>query len=107
MKRINNPIQNNTDVEKAVETFTAFLSDGREINFRGVIAKDLLVLEKQSMKSPFGDMERGIRLAERLSLAPNKLSRVDIESMGVKDFRIISDLIAQASGLTTEDLGND
>jgi hypothetical protein len=77
------------------------LSDGRVVVMKQMTAKDLLFMERTLSK--VGDIERGMRIAERLSIDPGKITFPEIQSLGVKDFKKISELAGKAGGLDDED----
>ena len=85
--------------QKNVETFSTTISDGREIQIREMTGRDLLYMEKELGKA--GDVERGMRIIERLIVGSDKITYDEILDLGVKDFKKLSDLVAKASG--TED----
>jgi hypothetical protein len=82
--------------KKDILTFTTTLSDGREIIIREMTGRDLLYMEKDLSKA--GDVEKGMKIIERLSVGINKISYEEVLDLGVRDFRKVSDLVAQASG---------
>lgn len=79
------------------EKFETTLSNGRKVVMREMSARDLLFMERNLAK--IGDIERGMRIAERISIEPGKITFPEIQSLGVKDFRKISDLAGKAGGL--------
>lgn len=85
--------------QKKVETFSTTISDGREIQIREMTGRDLLYMEKELGKA--GDVERGMRIIERLIVGSDKITYDEILDLGVRDFKKLSDLVAKASG--TED----
>lgn len=85
--------------QKKVETVSTTISDGREIQIREMTGRDLLYMEKELGKA--GDVERGMKIIERLIVGSDKITYEEILDLGVKDFRKLSDLVAKASG--TED----
>ena len=84
---------------KNLETFVTTISDGREIEIREMTGRDLLYMEKELGKA--GDVERGMKIIERLIVGSDKITYDEILDLGVKDFKKLSDLVAKASG--TED----
>jgi hypothetical protein len=84
-----------------LETFSTTISDGREITIREMTGRDLIYMEKDLTKA--GDVERGMRLIERLIVGEDKITYDEILDLGVKDFRKLSDLVAQANGADEED----
>jgi hypothetical protein len=84
-----------------LETFTAVISDGREITIREMTGRDLIYLEKELSKA--GDIEKGLRIIERLIVGDDKITYDEILDLGVKDFRKLSDLVGKANGGDDED----
>jgi hypothetical protein len=85
--------------QKKVETYATTISDGREIQIREMTGRDLLYMEKELGKA--GDVERGMKIIERLIVGSDKITYEEILDLGVRDFKKLSDLVAKASG--TED----
>ena len=83
-----------------LETFSTFLSDGREITIREMTGRDLIFLEKDTKS---GDVEKGMKVIERLIVGDEKITYDEILDLGVKDFRKLSDLVAKANGTDEED----
>lgn len=79
-----------------LETFSTTLNDGREITIREMTGRDLVYMEKDLTKA--GDVERGMRIIERLIVGDDKITYDEILDLGVKDFRKLSDLVAKANG---------
>ena len=84
-----------------LETFSTTISDGREITIREMTGRDLIYMEKDLTKA--GDVERGMRVIERLIVGDDKITYDEILDLGVKDFKKLSELVAQASGADEED----
>lgn len=84
-----------------LETFSTTLSDGREITIREMTGRDLIFMEKDLTKA--GDVEKGMRIIERLIVGDDKITYDEILDLGVKDFRRLSDLVAKANGSDDED----
>jgi hypothetical protein len=84
-----------------LETFSTTLSDGREITIREMTGRDLIYMEKDLAKS--GDVEKGMKIIERLIVGDDKVTYEEILDLGVKDFRKLSDLVAKANGTDEED----
>ena len=84
-----------------LETFSTTISDGREITIREMTGRDLIYMEKDLTKA--GDVEKGMRIIERLIVGDDKITYDEILDLGVKDFRKLSDLVAQANGNDDED----
>jgi hypothetical protein len=84
-----------------LETFSTTLSDGREIAIREMTGRDLIYMEKDLTKA--GDVEKGMRIIERLIVGEDKITYDEILDLGVKDFRKLSDLVAKANGTDEED----
>lgn len=90
-----------TTVNSKLETFSTTLNDGREITIREMTGRDLIFMEKDLSKA--GDVEKGMRIIERLIVGDDKITYEEILDLGVKDFRKLSDLVAQANGTLEED----
>jgi hypothetical protein len=86
-----------------LETFSTTLSDGREITIREMTGRDLIFMEKDLNK--FGDVEKGMKIIERLIVGEDKISYEEILDLGVKDFRKLSELVGKANG--TDDENDD
>ncbi len=84
-----------------LETFSTTLCDGREITIREMTGRDLVYMEKDLTKA--GDVEKGMRIIERLIVGDDKITYEEILDLGVKDFRKLSDLVAKANGTDEED----
>jgi hypothetical protein len=85
----------------SLETFSTTLTDGREITIREMTGRDLIYMEKDLTKA--GDVEKGMRIIERLIIGDDKITYDEILDLGVKDFRKLSDLVAKANGTDEED----
>jgi hypothetical protein len=85
----------------ALQTFSTTLTDGREITIREMTGRDLIFMEKDLNKA--GDVEKGMKIIERLIVGDDKVTYDEILDMGVRDFRKLSDLVAQANGADDED----
>jgi len=79
-----------------LKTFSTTLTDGREIVIREMTGRDLLYVEKELGKT--GDVERGMRIIERLIVGEDKITYDEILDLGVKDFKRLSELVADANG---------
>jgi hypothetical protein len=84
-----------------LETFSTVISDGREITIREMTGRDLVYMEKDLTKA--GDVEKGMKIIERLIVGDDKITYDEILDLGVKDFRKLSDLVAKANGTDEED----
>lgn len=82
-------------------SFSTTLSDGRIITIREMTGRDLIYMEKDLSKS--GDVEKGMKIIERLIIGDEKITYEEILDLGVKDFRKLSDLVAAANGDDDED----
>ena len=87
--------------KKDILTFSTTLSDGREIIIREMTGRDLLYMEKDLNKA--GDVEKGMKIIERLSVGINKITYEEVLDLGVRDFKKISELVGQASGADEEE----
>jgi hypothetical protein len=85
-----------TAPKKDILTFSTTLSDGREIIIREMTGRDLLYMEKDLSKA--GDVEKGMKIIERLSVGINKITYEEVLDLGVRDFKKVSELVGQASG---------
>jgi hypothetical protein len=94
------PVVTRPKAQPKLVTFSTTLSDGREITIREMTGRDLLYMEKDLNKA--GDVEKGMKIIERLCVGINKLTYEEVLDLGVRDFRKISDLVGEASG-TNED----
>ena len=81
--------------------FSCTLSDGRVVTIREMAAKDLLFMEKSLSKA--GDMERGMKMVERLSVGDNGITFPELSALNLKDFRKVTALLNDAGGMDDED----
>jgi hypothetical protein len=95
------PATKKTKTMPKLETFSTTLTDGREITIREMTGRDLIYMEKDLTKA--GDVEKGMRIIERLIVGDDKITYDEILDLGVKDFRKLSDLVAKANGTDDED----
>jgi hypothetical protein len=58
--------------------------------------RDLIYMEKDLSKA--GDVEKGMKIIERLIVGEDKVTYDEILDLGVKDFRKLSDLVTKANG---------
>lgn len=65
-----------------LETFTTTLSDGREITIREMTGRDLVYMEKDLSKA--GDVEKGMKIIERLIVGDDKITYEEILDLGSK-----------------------
>jgi hypothetical protein len=84
-----------------LQTFGTTLSDGREIVIREMTGRDLIFMEKDLSKA--GDVEKGMKIIERLIVGDDKITYEEILDLGVRDFRKLSDLVAKANGTEDDD----
>lgn len=87
---------NKKSVKSNLQTFSTTLTDGREITVREMTGRDLIYMEKDLSKA--GDVERGMKIIERLIVGDDKVTYDEILDMGVRDFRKLSELVTKASG---------
>jgi hypothetical protein len=87
--------------KSTLSTYSTTLTDGREITIREMTGRDLIYMEKDLGKA--GDVEKGIKIIERLIVGDDKVTYEEILDLGVRDFRKLSDLVAQANGADEED----
>jgi hypothetical protein len=90
------PVVSKPKAQQKLVTFSTTLTDGREITIREMTGRDLLFMEKDLSKA--GDVEKGMKIIERLIVGINKITYEEVLDLGVRDFRRLSDLVAQASG---------
>ena len=90
------PVRKTSKPTPNLETFSTTLADGREITIREMTGRDLLYMEKDLTKA--GDVEKGMRIIERLIVGDDKVTYDEILDLGVKDFKKLSDLVAKANG---------
>jgi hypothetical protein len=95
------PVRKTSKPTPDLETFSTILADGREITIREMTGRDLLYMEKDLTKA--GDVEKGMRIIERLIIGDDKVTYDEILDLGVKDFKKLSDLVAKANGTDEED----
>lgn len=86
----------NKKSKSSLQTFSTVLSDGREITIREMTGRDLIFMEKDLSKA--GDVEKGMKIIERLIVGDDKVTYDEILDMGVRDFKKLSSLVAEASG---------
>lgn len=84
-----------------LDTFSTTLSDGREITIREMTGRDLLFMEKDLAKA--GDIEKGMKIIERLIVGDEKITYDEVLDLGIKDFKKLSNLIALANGDEDQD----
>lgn len=84
-----------------LESFSTTISDGREITIREMTGRDLIYMEKDLTKA--GDVEKGMRIIERLIVGEDKITYDEILDLGVRDFKKLSNLVSKASGGDDED----
>ena len=84
-----------------LQTFSTTLTDGREITIREMTGRDLIFMEKDLSKA--GDVEKGMKIIERLIVGEDKITYDEILDLGVRDFRRLSNIVAEASGGDDED----
>lgn len=85
----------------SLQTFSTTINDGREIVIREMTGRDLIYMEKDLSKS--GDVEKGMKIIERLIVGDDKITYEEILDLGVRDFKKLSTLVAEASGADDED----
>ena len=87
--------------EKKVATWSTTLSDGRVVEVREMTGRDLIYMEKELGK--LGDVEKGMRIIDRLSVGDYKITFDEVQDLGVRDFRKISEIVAEASGANEDE----
>ena len=90
-----------TSAKPNLETFSTTLNDGREIIIREMTGRDLVYMEKDLSKA--GDVAKGMTIIERLIVGDDKITYEEILDLGVRDFRKLSELVAEADGGGGED----
>lgn len=88
-------------VQTSLQTFSTTISDGRTITIREMTGRDLIFMEKDLSKA--GDVEKGMKIIERLIVGDDKVTYDEILDMGVRDFKKLSTLVAEASGSEDDD----
>jgi hypothetical protein len=63
--------------------------------------RDLVYMEKDLSKA--GDVEKGMKIIERLIVGEDEITYEEILDLGVKDFRRLSELVGKANGSEDED----
>jgi hypothetical protein len=105
MRTISNDGENTAPVSKKasskLQTYSTKISDGREITIREMTGRDLVYMEKDLSKA--GDVEKGMRIIERLIVGEDKITYDEVLDLGVRDFKKLSALVAEASGADDED----
>jgi hypothetical protein len=84
-----------------LQTYTTTISDGRTITIREMTGRDLIFMEKDLSKA--GDVEKGMKIIERLIVGEDKITYEEILDLGVRDFKKLSNLVAEASGSEDDD----
>lgn len=85
------------------QTYSTKLSDGRTIEIREMTGRDLIHMEKDLTKS--GDVEKGMKIIERLVVGADKITYDEIIDLGVRDIKKLNELVSEASG-AEDDLPN-
>ena len=106
MRTISDDTAQATPVNKKVtksslETYSTTISDGRTITIREMTGRDLVYMEKDLSKA--GDVEKGMKIIERLIVGDDKITYEEILDLGVRDFKKLSNLVAEASGSEDDD----
>jgi len=91
-----NQVKTTSIPHKGLDTFTTVLKDGRTITIREMTGRDLIFMEKDLSNT--GDVEKGMRIIERLIVGDEKITYDEIQDLGVRDFKKLSELIAKANG---------
>jgi len=76
-------------------SYSTTLSDGRKIVIREMTGRDLVHMEKDQSKA--GDVEKGLKLIERLSIGDDKITYDEIIDLGIRDIKKLNELVADAS----------
>ena len=106
MRTISNDGENTAPAPKKattpkLPTYSTTISDGREITIREMTGRDLVYMEKELGKA--GDVEKGMRIIERLIVGDDKITYDEVLDLGVRDFKKLSALVSDASGLDEDD----
>jgi hypothetical protein len=106
MRTISNDGENTAPVTKknskpSLQTYETTISDGRTIVIREMTGRDLVFMEKDLSKA--GDVEKGMKIIERLIVGDDRITYDEILDLGVRDFKKLSNLVAEASGGNDED----
>jgi hypothetical protein len=95
------PVVTKPKAQPKLSTYSTRLTDGREITIREMTGRDLLFMEKDLSNA--GDIEKGMKIIEKLCVGIDRLTYEDVLDLGVRDFKKISDLVGKASGADEED----
>ena len=87
--------------KSSLQTYSTTISDGRTITIREMTGRDLIYMEKDLTKA--GDVEKSMRIIERLIVGDDKITYDEVLDLGVRDFKKLSNLVAEASGGDDED----
>ena len=87
-----------------LQTFSATLSDGREITIREMTGRDLIYMEEDLAE--YGETRRSFYLVERLNIGPVKVTFDEVADMGARDLKVVSELVKKANGGEEEESGN-
>lgn len=90
-----------TKKQPKLSTYSTTLSDGREIVIREMTGRDLVYMEKDLSKA--GDVEKGMRIIERLIVGDDKITYDEILDLGIRDFKKLSELVGKANGDDEQD----
>lgn len=80
----------------SLQTFSATLNSGKTITIREMTGKDLIYMEEEL--SDMKETRRSFHLIERLNVGSEKITYEDIEKLGVRDIRAITELVEKANG---------
>ncbi len=89
------------NTKPSLETFSTTIRDGRTITIREMTGRDLVYMEKELAKE--GDVSKGMKIIERLIVGDDKITYEEILDLGVRDFKKLSNLVAEASGSEDDD----
>lgn len=79
-----------------LETFSATLRNGKVITIREMTGKDLVHIEENL--SEMKETRKSFHIIELLNVGEDGITYEEIESLGFRDIRTISDLIGKANG---------
>ena len=88
-------------VTPAVKKATKSALQTFSITIREMTGRDLIFMEKDLSKA--GDVEKGMKIIERLIVGEDKITYEEILDLGVRDFKKLSGLVGEASGSEDED----
>lgn len=82
--------------EPSLQTFSTTLNNGKTIIIREMTGKDLIYMEEEL--ADMKETRRSFHLIERLNVGAEKITYEEIENLGVRDIRSITELVEKANG---------